>query len=336
MSSQRYERVSAHLLAVGPHADESSQIAEAADEDIPSSPPPSFRSRSSREWSRQDEDERDLEEAFDAPSDNEDEASERLMSGGERSRSQGDEEGDRRPPTQRRVTEVPTFVSTAPRAQANDGVWANLSAKPRPGDDLDEKPPTYEQAAADQAPPYWETAVFSPYSISGNPDDIFVDDKRVGSLFSFVWNALISMSFNFVGFLLTYLLHTTHAAKQGSRAGLGLTLIQYGFSLRPDGPSDSAGDPNSPTTFVPDNPDAHNFDPNAVSGNAPSGPVMGAMTSMANWLPWAMMVLGWFIVIKAMSDYVAARRREQLILSSPDRGLGVAIVAEGDSPETSV
>jgi hypothetical protein len=31
--------------------------------------------------------------------------------------------------------------------------------------------------------------------------------------------------------LLTYLLHTTHAARLGSRAGLGITLIQYGFTL---------------------------------------------------------------------------------------------------------
>jgi hypothetical protein len=30
------------------------------------------------------------------------------------------------------------------------------------------------------------------------------------------------------GFLLTYVLHTTHAAKNGSRAGLGITLIQLG------------------------------------------------------------------------------------------------------------
>lgn len=32
--------------------------------------------------------------------------------------------------------------------------------------------------------------------------------------------------------MLTYLLHTTHAAKYGSRAGLGITLIQYGFVSR--------------------------------------------------------------------------------------------------------
>jgi hypothetical protein len=46
------------------------------------------------------------------------------------------------------------------------------------------------------------------------------------------------VSFQFVGFLLTYLLHTTHAARLGSRAGLGITLIQYGFALLHSGPSD--------------------------------------------------------------------------------------------------
>lgn len=39
------------------------------------------------------------------------------------------------------------------------------------------------------------------------------------------------MSFQFVGFLLTTLLSTSHAAKNGSRAGLGITLIQYGLYL---------------------------------------------------------------------------------------------------------
>lgn len=43
---------------------------------------------------------------------------------------------------------------------------------------------------------------------------------------------LVSVAFNFLGFVLTYLLHTTHAAKFGSRAGLGVTLIQYGWALR--------------------------------------------------------------------------------------------------------
>jgi hypothetical protein len=62
--------------------------------------------------------------------------------------------------------------------------------------------------------------------------DMIVDSLPTGSLFSFCWNMLVSISFQFVGFLLTYLLHTSHAARLGSRAGLGITLIQYGFALR--------------------------------------------------------------------------------------------------------
>lgn len=43
---------------------------------------------------------------------------------------------------------------------------------------------------------------------------------------------IVSASFQFVGFILTYVLHTTHSAKYGSRVGLGITLIQFGFSIR--------------------------------------------------------------------------------------------------------
>ncbi|GAA5849869.1 hypothetical protein JCM8547_000940 [Rhodosporidiobolus lusitaniae] len=138
----------------------------------------------------------------------------------------------------------------------NDGVFANLSAKPDnpggldvigEGPDKDEILPTYDDANRDTTPPYWETTVLTP----GGPfsaDDIIVDGLPVGNFFSFAWNLLVSMSFQFVGFLLTYLLHTTHAAKNGSRAGLGITLIQLGFYLKqrtdgydPSAPGDSTG-----------------------------------------------------------------------------------------------
>ncbi|GAA6001622.1 hypothetical protein JCM10207_002235 [Rhodosporidiobolus poonsookiae] len=135
--------------------------------------------------------------------------------------------------------------------QGNDGVFANLSAKPDnpggldvvgEGPDKDEVLPSYDAANLDSTPPYWETTVIAP----GGPfsaDDIVVDGLPVGNFFSFAWNLLVSMSFQFVGFLLTYLLHTTHAAKNGSRAGLGITLIQLGFYLkqRTDG-LDASGD----------------------------------------------------------------------------------------------
>ncbi|KAK4055326.1 hypothetical protein OIV83_000609 [Microbotryomycetes sp. JL201] len=92
--------------------------------------------------------------------------------------------------------------------QNNDGVFANLSAKPDNtnslgyvgGDDdehKDEILPAYEVAALDSTPPYWETTVITPGGTLG-PDDICVDGLPVGNLFGFAWNLLVSMSFQFV------------------------------------------------------------------------------------------------------------------------------------------
>lgn len=176
----------------------------------------------------------------------------------------------------------------------NDGVFANLSAKPEArartadgqidwvgGDDeasSKEVPPvglmfcsvpsihpnlnntffsgqSYDAAALDTTPPYWETTIIAPTGFMG-PDEVLVEGLPIGNIFAFAWNLLVSMSFQFVGFLLTYvsfnthsmpphtqldimnshdsiqLLHTSHAAKHGSRAGLGITLIQYALYLR--------------------------------------------------------------------------------------------------------
>ena len=98
-------------------------------------------------------------------------------------------------------------------------------------DSRQDAPPSYASAQADAVPPYWETIVHAPFA-PNSIGEMVIDSLPTGSLFSFCWNLLVSISFQFVGFLLTYLLHTSHAARFGSRAGLGVTLIQYGFALR--------------------------------------------------------------------------------------------------------
>ena len=214
---------------------------------------------------------------------------------------------------------------------------------------------TYEQAAADATPPYWETTILTPHSTS---DDVFIDGLPVGSFFSFIWNAMISMSFNVVGFLLTYLLHTTHAAKNGSKAGLGITMIQYGFSLkrsmasvgggddRPPPPPPGGGD-GSGKDFVqpPSDPNSHEFDPSKAdaspfggdAGGTPGddGGAAGGMQA-TDWFAYALMLVGWFILIRAVSEYFKARRHENLVLQSPSRGLNIPVVAENERPEHSV
>jgi hypothetical protein len=158
----------------------------------------------------------------------------------------------------------------------------------------------------------------------------------VGSIFSFVWNCIISMSFEFVGFLLTYLLHSTHAAKNGSRAGLGITLIRYGFYMKASssGSDGMNGGPADGYAQPPD-PNAHDFDPNAVSTGSGDGGSGSSLSDIASseWVAYILMIVGWFILIRSASDYIKARRHEQLVLQSPDRGLGVPIIAEGEDPE---
>ena len=152
---------------------------------------------------------------------------------------------------------------------------------------------------------------------------------------------MISMSFQLVGFLLTYLLHTTHAAKNGSRAGLGITLVQYGFYMKGASsiPGPSGG--SDPNYVQPPDPNSHDFNPETIGQDAAAaaqGDSSGGIGDVASsdWFAYALMILGWFILIRAVSDFVRARRMEQLVLQSPDRGLNTPIIAEGERSETVV
>ncbi|KAK0642415.1 putative metal homeostasis protein bsd1 [Lasiodiplodia hormozganensis] len=359
MPSQRYERVSAHDEDDHVSSSNSNAAAPGPQYPIPSSPPPSFRSRASspsqqRLLSEHDplssDADRELEDTFASPSDDESDDEhgdgmddrQRLMRGQpESSRSddghEGSSEEESRPrPIVRRVTQLPAFVPggrVIGGGSGNDGVFANLSAKPSREDEAEEKPPSYEQAAADATPPYWETTILAPGLHS---DEVFVDGLPVGSIFSFVWNAIISMAFQLVGFLLTYLLHTTHAAKNGARAGLGITLVQYGFTMKGASNEMVGGTPDAGTGFgnAPKDPNNVDFDPNDVTGDG-SGSGSGQITT-SEWLSYILMIVGWFILIRAVSDFLRARRHEQLVLQSSNRGLAVPIVAEGESPSHSV
>lgn len=138
------------------------------------------------------------------------------------------------------------------------------------------------------------------------------------------------MSFQFVGFLLTYLLHTTHAAKNGSRAGLGITLIQYGFYMRSRG--DEAGGSPTPVESEPQLPNSYDLSAQDMVTDTGADDGIGKN----EWLSYILMVVGWFILIRSVRNFLQARKMEQVILSSPDRGLGVAIIAEDEEPATTV
>ncbi|OBZ76643.1 Metal homeostatis protein BSD2 [Grifola frondosa] len=220
----------------------------------------------------------------------------------------------------------------------NDGVFANVTAKPtRPiriqdGDETylvpeeaqKDAPPSYATAQADAVPPYWETTIHAPSS-ANSPGEIIIDSLPTGSLFSFLWNMLVSISFQFVGFLLTYLLHTTHAAKLGSRAGLGITLIQYGFAMRgrddlTGDQSDSWADPK-PSFETAAEAEAYYRNLNATATAPVPSPtsdnaqfIVGDATT--EWLSFLLMTVGWFILLTSLLGFWRVKRWERGILSS--------------------
>ena len=180
MAPQRYEAVrlhppsrtaAFHPLTIGPQVnshdhDDESPISPDSPHAVPTSPPPSFRSRASSPASRrllsqdpllQENDRDHLEDTFD-----DGENSDTENDGDDRQRLIRTENGvsrqDVAPPTisapvarpppaiERRVTEIPAFQPMPQSGRPTDGVFANLSAKPERGENLEEKPPVSSDA----------------------------------------------------------------------------------------------------------------------------------------------------------------------------------------------
>lgn len=205
--------------------------------------------------------------------------------------------------------------------QGTDGVFRNLLAKPdRESTRIREEnnPPSYEEAAADAAPEYWESTVAYPMY----EDEVFVTGLPVGNAANLIWNILVTTAFQFVGFVICYLLHTSHAAKQGSRMGLGITFICHGWQMMPAniGSFDSL-----PSRYIPPDPNAFDGTKSLsilndaildtfssdlpVQGPEPSGEYLSVP-----YYSYGVIMLGIFIIVKATIDYYKVKQMEKKIL----------------------
>ncbi|KAF9496800.1 hypothetical protein BDN71DRAFT_1468331 [Pleurotus eryngii] len=227
---------------------------------------------------------------------------------------------------------LPTHYSSLPTEEAsrargggmeNDGVFANVMAKPQPTrlvetedgdmrlapeDTQKEGPPSYTEAAADAVPPYWETTVHAPAELAAG-DYMLIDDLPSGSFLVFVLNMFISFFFQFVGFLLTYLLHTSHAAKYGSRAGLGLTMIQLGLYSHVAHNEDS---PEEGITALTGFTRGEESSPTVDESPMP-------VVSPRDWLSFFLMTMGWFILLSSSIGFWRVKRWETSIRAASQR-----------------
>ena len=105
--------------------------------------------------------------------------------------------------------------------------------------------------------------------------------------------------------MLTYLLHTSHAAKYGSRAGLGITLIQYGLYSRESDNSGFVGyeGDGTPADFIPPGSSSskrgysilstRHWGWNAAQDTPPENAMQTEMMNSAHdWLSFLLMTLG--------------------------------------------
>lgn len=127
--------------------------------------------------------------------------------------------------------------------------------------------------------------------------------------------------------------------------------MQYGFYMRSSATRDASPLPEDPQYGQPVDPNSPNFDPSKLADSAAAAAAMaqtqakvaaengnnsGGLAGLASseWFAYVLMIVGWFILIRAVSDYFKARRHEQLVLQSPDRG--ASGIAEGERAETVV
>lgn len=220
--------------------------------------------------------------------------------------------------------------------EATDGVFSNLTAKPSTQNTaITDELPTYEEANHDPSPPYWETSVMSEF------DEIYIDGIPVGNIFNFLWNALVSVLFQFLGFVITYLLHTSHAAKNGSQVGLGLTIINIAFISLPI----RIGKNEIDTTLGRFEP----IDPTIIDATVENNVIIGStddyhsslsthgefiensnsLFNKTSILSYFLFALGGFIIIKAFYDFFKVKKLEYSIMYPQNRAVSAEPVESG-------
>lgn len=226
-----------------------------------------------------------------------------------------------------RVFRHPSGDDTEGSGARFDGVFSNLTPKPDNNNNNNEdelrndRPPTYDEAAADLVPSYYglDLADAELY------DELCIDELPVGNMANLIWNIIVSASFQYIGFLITYMLHTSHAAKQGSRFGLGITFLGYGYSMIPNNVVSKVGKNKILNRIEPSDPNNYNdltlnsdsmkqdtFESNLSHGieeEKQKLPMLAVMIS----------ILGLFITLKSIVDFIKIKRKERKYLAQETR-----------------
>jgi len=130
-----------------------------------------------------------------------------------------------------RLINNPKPKETVVNINTRDGVFSNLNEKP---EIRTTRLPTYYEVTGEYAneldDPNIEVGIGQDIDDFG---ELLVNDLQVGSWYSFWGTILVSAVFEFIGFIFTFFLTSTHSAKDGSIVGLGVILYKYALCNAP-------------------------------------------------------------------------------------------------------
>lgn len=125
-----------------------------------------------------------------------------------------------------------------PVIHSTDGVFSNLNEKPEIRSDA---LPSYTQVTGEpEFDPFYGYEVAYCH-IGEFYGEMLFDSIPAGSWGGLALSAFFSFIFDFIGFIMTFFLSTSHGTRKGALIGLGLTLIRYGIYVLTD-IEDTAGD----------------------------------------------------------------------------------------------
>jgi len=125
-----------------------------------------------------------------------------------------------------------------PVIHSTDGVFSNLNEKPEIRSDA---LPSYTQVTGEpEFDPFYGYEVAYCH-IGEFYGEMLFDSIPAGSWGGLILSAFFSFIFDFIGFIMTFFLSTSHGTRKGALIGLGFTLIRYGIYVL-TGIEDTAGD----------------------------------------------------------------------------------------------
>lgn len=123
------------------------------------------------------------------------------------------------------------------------------------------------------------------------------------------------------GFIMTSVLASTHAARFGSRAGLGATLIQTGYYMTQQDNQVQEGTVWPPTTDVNDASKAAEAEATSAPGVMSDGMSSAEFNAITQWLSFFLMAIGWLILLSSILGFWRVKRFERSIQQSNARSV---------------